>query len=129
MATYRQIGNIKGAKGDTGPTGPKGATGATGLQGPKGDSPHQQRNPDGHQNRHENTHLGQPRLDQDQYAQDDAQDERDRAQADEPEPRARPSQRTAGRLDPYQLPAFHDSYPTNLTASSAARIRSSGSAT
>lgn len=39
MATYRQIGNIKGAKGDTGPTGPKGATGATGPQGPKGDSP------------------------------------------------------------------------------------------
>lgn len=36
MATYQQIGNIKGAKGDTGPTGPKGATGAT---GPKGDSP------------------------------------------------------------------------------------------
>lgn len=39
MATYQQIGNIKGAKGDTGPTGPKGATGATGPQGPKGDSP------------------------------------------------------------------------------------------
>ena len=39
MATYRRIGNIKGAKGDTGPTGPKGATGATGPQGPKGDSP------------------------------------------------------------------------------------------
>lgn len=39
MATYRQIGNIKGAKGDTGPTGPKGDTGATGPQGPKGDSP------------------------------------------------------------------------------------------
>lgn len=39
MASYRQIGNIKGAKGDTGPTGPKGATGATGPQGPKGDSP------------------------------------------------------------------------------------------
>ena len=39
MATYRQIGNVKGAKGDTGPTGPKGATGATGPQGPKGDSP------------------------------------------------------------------------------------------
>lgn len=39
MATYRQIGNIKGAKGDTGPTGPKGATGATGPPGPKGDSP------------------------------------------------------------------------------------------
>lgn len=39
MATYRQIGNIKGPKGDTGPTGPKGATGATGPQGPKGDSP------------------------------------------------------------------------------------------
>jgi len=39
MATYRQIGNIKGAKGDTGPTGPKGATGATGPHGPKGDSP------------------------------------------------------------------------------------------
>lgn len=39
MATYQQIGNIKGAqgpKGDTGATGPKGATGA---QGPKGDSP------------------------------------------------------------------------------------------
>lgn len=36
MATYRQIGNIKGAKGDTGPTGPKGPTGP---QGPKGDSP------------------------------------------------------------------------------------------
>lgn len=39
MATYQQIGNVKGAKGDTGPTGPKGATGATGPQGPKGDSP------------------------------------------------------------------------------------------
>lgn len=39
MATYQQIGNIKGAKGDTGATGPKGATGATGPQGPKGDSP------------------------------------------------------------------------------------------
>ena len=39
MATYQQIGNIKGAKGDTGPTGPKGQTGATGPQGPKGDSP------------------------------------------------------------------------------------------
>lgn len=39
MATYQQIGNIKGSKGDTGPTGPKGATGATGPQGPKGDSP------------------------------------------------------------------------------------------
>lgn len=39
MATYQQVGNIKGAKGDTGPTGPKGATGATGPQGPKGDSP------------------------------------------------------------------------------------------
>lgn len=36
MATYQQIGNIKGAKGDTGATGPKGATGP---QGPKGDSP------------------------------------------------------------------------------------------
>ena len=39
MATYQQIGNIKGAKGDTGPPGPQGATGATGPQGPKGDSP------------------------------------------------------------------------------------------
>lgn len=39
MATYRQIGNIKGAKGDTGATGPKGPTGPTGPQGPKGDSP------------------------------------------------------------------------------------------
>ncbi|KFI88945.1 hypothetical protein BSAE_0276 [Bifidobacterium pullorum subsp. saeculare DSM 6531 = LMG 14934] len=39
MATYQQIGNIKGARGATGPTGPKGATGATGPQGPKGDSP------------------------------------------------------------------------------------------
>lgn len=39
MATYQQIGNIKGAKGDTGATGPKGATGATGPQGPKGDNP------------------------------------------------------------------------------------------
>ena len=39
MATYQQIGNIKGAKGDTGPTGQKGPTGATGPQGPKGDSP------------------------------------------------------------------------------------------
>lgn len=39
MATYRQIGNIKGAKGDTGATGPKGDIGATGPQGPKGDSP------------------------------------------------------------------------------------------
>lgn len=36
MATYQQIGNIKGAKGDTGATGPKGPTGP---QGPKGDSP------------------------------------------------------------------------------------------
>lgn len=39
MASYQQIGNIKGAKGDTGPTGQKGGTGATGPQGPKGDSP------------------------------------------------------------------------------------------
>lgn len=39
MATYRQIGNIKGDKGDTGPTGQKGPTGPTGPQGPKGDSP------------------------------------------------------------------------------------------
>lgn len=39
MASYRRIGNIKGAKGDTGPTGQKGDIGATGPQGPKGDSP------------------------------------------------------------------------------------------
>ena len=60
MATYQQIGNIKGGqgpagpqgpKGDTGPQGPKGETGpagpqgatgpqgSTGPQGPKGDSP------------------------------------------------------------------------------------------